>query len=99
MKQIFGDDVHCFFVEPTQSPAVLLGLLTGRMEKISVRDFGLDNRTEADGLAVGRPSSFATEISDQLVSGLYTSADDDVFQLLAILVDDAHFYVYSFASS
>ena len=93
MKQIFGDDVHCFFVEPTHSPAVLLGLLTGRMEKISVQDFGLDNRTEADGLAVGRPSSFATEISDQLVSGIYTIADDDLFQLLAMLVDHEEIYV------
>jgi len=93
MKQIFGDAVHCFFVEPTHSPAVLLGLLTGRMEKISVQDFGLDNRTEADGLAVGRPSSFATEISDQLVSGVYTLADDDLFQLLAMLVDHEDMYV------
>lgn len=93
MKQIFGDAVHCFFVEPTHSPAVLLGLLTGRMDQVSVQDFGLDNRTEADGLAVGRPSSFATEISDELVSGVYTIEDDDLFQLLAMLVDREDMYV------
>src|SRR5690606_848907 len=54
LKQVFGDAAHCFFVEPTHSPAVLIGLGTGEKEKVSVQDFGIDNRTEGDGLAVGR---------------------------------------------
>ncbi len=82
LRQIFGDDAHCFFVEPTHSPSVLLGLVTGKMEKVSVNDFGIDNKTEADGLAVGRPSAFATEISKSLISGIYTIEDDSLFRWL-----------------
>jgi D-serine dehydratase len=93
LKQVFGDAVHCFFVEPTHSPAVLIGLLTGEKEKISVQDFGIDNRTEADGLAVGRPSSFASSISEKLVSGEYTLEDDELFMLLALLADSEGIYV------
>lgn len=93
MKSIFGRNVHCFFVEPTHSPAVLLGLSTGKMEQISVHDIGLNNRTEADGLAVGRPSSFATKYSHYLVSGIYTIEDQSLFKLLALLADDENIYV------
>lgn len=87
LKQIFGDHVHCFFVEPTHSPALLTGLVTGKMSAISVQDIGLDNKTEADGLAVGRPSKFATEISKALISGVYTVEDATLFNVLAMLKD------------
>ncbi|PAV29406.1 D-serine ammonia-lyase [Virgibacillus profundi] len=87
LKQLFGDNVHCFFVEPTHSPSVLIGLLTGKMNKVSVQDFGIDNLTAADGLAVGRPSSFATSISKHLISGIYTMEDDELYKLLALLYD------------
>lgn len=93
LKQMFGDNVHCFFVEPTHSPAVLIGLLTGEMEKVSVQDIGIDNQTEADGLAVGRPSKFATPISDQLISGMYTIEDDELFKLLFMLGDKEEIYL------
>lgn len=87
LKQIYGDHVHCFYVEPTHSPAVLTGLVTGEMSNISVQDIGLDNNTEADGLAVGRPSNFATTVSSHIASGIYTIADDQLFTLLAQLKD------------
>ncbi|TWT04689.1 D-serine ammonia-lyase [Planomicrobium sp. CPCC 101079] len=93
VKQLFGDHVHCFFVEPTHSPAVLLGLMTGLKEKVCVQDFGIDNCTEGDGLAVGRPSSFASAISEQLVSGVYTLEDDELFKLLAFLADSEKIHV------
>ena len=93
LKQVFGDAVHCFFVEPTHSPAVLIGLLTGEKEKVSVQDFGIDNQTEGDGLAVGRPSSFASFISEHLVSGNFTIEDDDLFKLLAMLADSEDIFV------
>lgn len=87
LKQLFGNNVHCFFVEPTHSPSVLIGILTEKMEKVSVHDFGIDNITEADGLAVGRPSAFATAISKKLISGDYTIEDNELFRLLYLLKD------------
>ncbi len=93
LKQIFGDHVHCFFAEPVHSPAVLIGLVTEEKEKVSVQDFGIDNKTEADGLAVGRPSKFASSISDHLVSGIYTMEDTILFNLLALLVDNENIYL------
>lgn len=99
LKQVFGDHAHCVFVEPTHSPSVLIGLLTGKGEEVSVQDFGIDNQTEADGLAVGRPSRFATEISRHLVSGLYTIEDDDLFKLLALLADSEDIYLEPSAAS
>src|SRR5690554_2319015 len=93
LKQIYGDNVHCFFVEPTHSPAVLIGLVTGEMSNISVQDIGIDNRTEADGLAVGRSSNFATNISNHLISGAYTIEDDHLFVLLAQLKDSENIFL------
>jgi D-serine dehydratase len=99
LKQVFGDHVHCFFVEPTHSPAVLIGLLTGEKEKVCVQDFGIDNLTEGDGLAVGRPSSFASSISDKLVSGIYTLEDDELFKYLTILADNEDIFLEPSATS
>lgn len=93
LKQIYGDHVHCFFIEPTHCPAVLTGLVTGEMSQISVQDIGLDNRTEADGLAVGRPSHFATEISKYLISGVLTIEDDKLFTLLAQLKNTENIFL------
>ncbi len=93
LKQIYGDYVHCFFIEPTHCPAVLTGLVTGEMSRISVQDIGLDNQTEADGLAVGRPSLFATEISRHLISGIFTLEDEKLFRLLAQLKDSEDIFL------
>lgn len=82
LKTIFKDAVHCFFAEPTHSPCMLLGLMTGKHQRISVADFGLDNRTAADGLAVGRPSGFVGKTLQHLISGDYTVSDDTLFKLL-----------------
>ncbi|WP_053220065.1 D-serine ammonia-lyase [Virgibacillus senegalensis] len=81
LKQLFGKHVHCVFVEPTHAPAVLLGLTTGLHEKVSVQDVGIDNKTAADGLAVGRPSKFASAISQSTVSGVYTESDESIYQM------------------
>ncbi|WP_422124704.1 D-serine ammonia-lyase [Planococcus sp. X10-3] len=99
LKQIYGDAVHCFYVEPTHSPSVLVGLMTGEKEKVCVQDFGIDNLTEGDGLAVGRPSSFASSISEKLISGIYTLEDEELFRLLAILADGDGIFVEPSAAS
>ncbi len=93
LKQIYGDSVHSFFVEPTHAPAVLIGLMTGEMSKVSVHDFGIDNITEADGLAVGRSSSFATAISKHIISGVYTIEDYKLYNLLAGLWDSEEIFL------
>lgn len=99
LKQMFGDHVHCFFVEPTHSPAVLIGLLTRKMNKVCVQDFQIDNHTEADGLAVGRPSAFASSISDKLISGIYTLNDDTLFVLLYHLYQTENIFIEPSAAS
>jgi D-serine dehydratase len=87
LKLIFGDNVHCFFAEPTHSPSVLLGMMTRLHEKVSVQDFGLSNLTAADGLAVGRPSHHAGKTMEPLLTGIYTIQDEELFTLLKTLVD------------
>lgn len=85
LKQVFGDNVHCFFAEPTHSPAVLLGLMTGEMDRVCAQDFGVDNITAADGLAVGRPSGLVCRMMQPLLAGVFTVEDDQMFKLLALL--------------
>lgn len=88
LKLVYGDNVHTFFAEPTHSPAMLLGLMTGLHDKICVQDFGIDNKTEADGLAVGRPSSFVGRTMENLLSGAYTIEDDRLYTLLYSMVEE-----------
>jgi D-serine dehydratase len=88
LKQVFGDSVHVFFVEPTHSPCMLLGLATGMNDKLSVQDFDMDNLTDADGLAVGRPSGFVGLMVERLLSGVYTVNDEELFKLLAVMKDE-----------
>ncbi|MGP7815696.1 D-serine ammonia-lyase [Niallia sp. 01092] len=84
LKKIFGEHVHCFFAEPTHSPAMLTRLYTG-MEDISVQDLGIDNQTEADGLAVGKASNFVAGHIGTLINGCYTVSDSSLFRLVAAL--------------
>lgn len=88
LKQLYRDAVHCFFVEPTHSPCMLLGLATGANDKVSVQDFGIDNITEGDGLAVGRASGFVGDVVKNLLSGVYTIEDNELYRLLALLKDE-----------
>ena len=87
LKKIFGDHVHCFFAEPTHAPCMLVGLATGLHNEVSVQDFGLDGKTAADGLAVGRASGFIGRVMAPLLDGVFTVDDNTMFSLLALLAD------------
>jgi len=93
LKLLFKDNVHCFFAEPTHSPCMLLGLLTQLYEKVSVKDFGIDNITQADGLAVGTPSGFVARTMENLLSGVYTVEDNKLFMLLSTLIDSENIHL------
>lgn len=85
LKLAFGDHVHCLFAEPTRSPCMFLGLYTGLHDQASVCDFGLDNATIADGLAVGRASGFVCRAMRRLVDGCYTVSDAELYRALALV--------------
>jgi len=85
LKTLFGDAVHCFIVEPVQSPCMTLGLVTGKHSEISVYDIGLHNATEADGLAVSRPSGFVGKFIENLLNGAVTLEDESLYRHLWLL--------------
>ncbi|WP_252504800.1 D-serine ammonia-lyase [Sporosarcina sp. Marseille-Q4943] len=87
LKLQFGDNVHCFFAEPTHSPCMTIGMMTGLHDAVSVADFNLDNQTAADGLAVGTPSGFVGKKMEPLLEGCYTIADETMFKLLTMIAD------------
>ena len=93
LKLIFKDNVHCFFAEPTHSPCMVIGLMTEMHDKVCVQDFGIDNITDADGLAVGRASGFVGKTLENLMSGSYTAKDEKLYLLLSTLVDSENIYL------
>lgn len=98
LKHLFGDNVHCFFVEPTHSPCMLLAMLTNNPD-VRINDHGIDNITEADGLAVGSPSNFVYAIIKDLIDGVYTIEDEELYFLLALLKDTENAVVEPSAAS
>jgi D-serine dehydratase len=85
LRHLLGDHVHCFFAEPVASPCMLIRLASTGDCAVSVGDIGLDNRTHADGLAVGQASEFAAPIVKSLVSGVFTVRDCDLYEDLYML--------------
>ncbi|MCM3567771.1 D-serine ammonia-lyase [Neobacillus mesonae] len=93
LKLMFKDNVHCFFAEPTHSPCMMLGMMTGLHDRIAVQDIGLDNKTAADGLAVGRPSGFVGKVMEPFLSGSFTVSDNKMYKLLKDLADTEGIYL------
>lgn len=87
IKLIFGDNAHCFFAEPTHSPCMLVGMMTGEQDNVCVQDFGIDNKTAADGLAVGRASSFVGKTLLPHLSGIFTVSDEHMYKMLRQMTD------------
>lgn len=82
LKLCFGDAVYCYFAEPTEAPAVSLGLISGLDNAISATDVGLSGRTAADGLAVSRPSALACKAMRHMLNGVFTVEDAELFRQL-----------------
>ena len=85
LKDEFGENVHIYFAEPVEAPAMTLGLVTGKFEKISATDIGLSGMTEADGLAVSRPSALVSPLMAKLLDGCFTVRDERLYPYLANL--------------
>ena len=93
LKQMFGDSVHCFFVEPVTAPCFTLGMATGKKEKICVEDMGLNAVTVADGLAVSRPSAFVCDMMEPLLSGCLTVSDEELLTYMKKLYTLDEFFL------
>lgn len=93
LKQLFGDNVHVFFVETTPAPCMLLGMASGMQNKVCVQDFGLSGKTHADGLAVGRPSGFVGNVMKNILSGEMTLQDRRIYDLMRDIVNTENIFL------
>lgn len=93
LKQIYGDNVHCFFTEPTHACCMMLGMATGLQDGVSVKDLDIDGRIDADGLAVGRPSAFVGRVMVPILSGIATIQDKKLYDLMRGLLDSEDIFI------
>ena len=93
LKQFFGDNVHVFFVEPTQAPCMLVGIASGLQNKVCVQDFGLTGQTHADGLAVGRASGFVGGVMKHMLSGIFSLEDYHIYNLMRDIVNSQDIFL------
>lgn len=82
LKYIYGDLVHCHYVEPVGAPSMLLALASQRYDEISLEDIGLKLVTLADGLAVGRASGLVCQATKHLIDSCITVDDKDLLRLV-----------------
>jgi len=92
LRHAFGDHVHCFFAEPVTAPCMLIRLASATTD-VSIASYGLDGRTEADGLAVARASEYVAQRIGSLVSGIYTVRDEALFADLCLLAESEGIHV------
>ena len=93
LKQVFKDNVHVFFAEPTNACCMALGMITKLHNQICVQDIGLNGITEADGLAVNRPSKLVGKIMTNLLAGEFTISDNKLYFYEKNLLDSENIFI------
>lgn len=93
IRRYLGENAYCFFAEPTHAPCMTLGLVSGLKNKIAVGDIGIDGKTEADGLAVGRASALVSDIMEKELTGCFTVDDEKLYPYLAVLQDSEGIFI------
>lgn len=93
LKEMFGSNVHILFAEPTHAPCMTLSMITGLRNEIAVSDIGLDGKTDADGLAVGRASVLVSDVMKTLLDGCYTISDEKLYPFLTALADSEDLFI------
>lgn len=91
LKHIFGDNAHCFFIEPVNAPCMLTALISGECEHIS--KYGLSGKTDADGLAVGAASKLVFDLTSRLVDGEITVFDARLAPLVRLVYDSEGIFI------
>lgn len=84
-KGLFGLHVHPIFIEPCQAPSALCQMMSGLERETSVYEFGLTNKTEADGMAVATMSQLVARKMSLRLAGVATVADDDLLRGVALV--------------
>lgn len=84
LKKTFGENVYCFFGEPTQMPCMTLAMAKQKSD-VSVYDIGLGNGTVADGLACASPSVLAYKAMQGVLDGCFTVSDEHSLSLVKLL--------------
>lgn len=82
LKERLGAAVHCVFVEPVASPCMMLALANGGVPA-AVYEYGLDNNTIADGLAVPVASDLVLDIVGDLIDAVVAVPDRTMLEWVA----------------
>ena len=86
LKDVFGNNVYCFFGEPTQMPCMTLAMAKDKSD-VSIYDIGLCGKTIADGLACSSPSPLAFRIMKPLLDGCFTITDENTMEYTKLLYE------------
>lgn len=89
LASVFGDAVRPIIVEPVASPCMLAQLMHDDDQLVSVYDYGLDNQTIADGLAVAQASILVARELKRIATASVTVNDDDLFYWVFQMWDKA----------
>ena len=89
LKKVFGDNVYCYFGEPTQMPCMSYAMAASKGD-VSVYDIGLGNGTVADGLACSSPSVLAYKVMQGVLDGCFTITDEHSLELVKLLYNTSN---------